>query len=112
MRKLQLTAFAVVCLANAIDLTAQTTPNRESVRTVMEQTFSAADADLGFELAHLPGTWSVAIAQFAKGDSRVIEIPAKVSVTYQVVGGSESWDTDVDICVYGPDALEIACRHL
>ena len=28
---------------------------------------------------------------------------------YQVIGGSESWDTDVDICVYGPNGDEMGC---
>lgn len=108
MRMLQLAAFMLVCSANPMDLTAQTTANRESVRRVVEELFSIAEEDDAFELAH-PGTWSVAIARFAKGDSRAIEIAANVGERYQVIGGSESWDTDVDICVYGPNGDEMGC---
>lgn len=107
MRMLQLAAFMAVCSANPMDLTAQTTANRESVRRVIEKLFITASEDETLELA--PGTWSVAIAQFAKGDSRAIEIAANVGEYYQVIGGSESWDTDVDICVYGPSGDELGC---
>ena len=87
---------------------AQTEADRESVTKVIEQLFNTAGEDKD-GLARIPETWSVAIARFAKGDSREIEIPAKVGETYQVIGGSESDDTDVDICVYGPDGDQIDC---
>ena len=95
-------------LALPATVTAQTEADRESVTKVIEQLFSIAGEDQD-ELAHLPVTWSVAIARFAKGDSREIEIPVQDGETYQVVGGSESYDTDVDICVYGPDGQLVSC---
>lgn len=56
--------------------------------------------------------WSIAIAKFAKGDSREIEFPATVGESYSVEGVSEKVDTDVDICVYGPEGDQIGCDTL
>ena len=71
---------------------------------------SIADPELsGDEVARHPGIWSVVIARFAKGDSREIEIPAKVGEWYQVDGASDSDGADVDICIYGPEGDQIDC---
>ena len=95
-------------LAVPATVTAQTEGDRESVTKVIDRLFSVAGMDQD-ELARLPGAWGVAIAQFAKVDSREIEIPVKDGERYQVVGASESYDTDVDICVYGPDGQQVSC---
>ena len=110
LRGLQLTVL-LVSPATPIHLTAQTEADRESVMKVMEDLFNLAEEGQD-SLARLPGTWSVAIAQFAKGDSRSIDIPAKVGDWYQVIGGSESYDTDVDICIYSPQGEQIDCDTL
>ena len=111
MRLLLLFALLLVCVANPVGLTAQTEADRESVAKVIEQLFSLAGKEKN-GLARLPGTWSVVIAQFAKGDSRQIEIPAKAGERYQVIGGSESYETDIDICVYGPQRNPVDCDTL
>ena len=65
--------------------------------------------EFGDEVARHPGIWSVVIARFSKGDSREIEIPAKVGESYRVEGGSDSDGTDVDICVYNPEGYQVEC---
>ena len=104
----RLPVLLLLWLALPAAVTAQTEADRESVTKVIEQLFNIAGEDQD-GLARIPETWSVAIARFAKGDSREIEIPAKAGETYQVIGGSESDDTDVDICVYGPAGDQIYC---
>ena len=58
--------------------------------------------EFGYEIPHSPGSWSVMIARFAKGDSREIAIPAEAGQEYWVMGTTESVRTDIDICIYGP----------
>ena len=71
----RLCALLLLCLANPLGLAAQTTTDRESVSKVIEGLFQLAGEQDG--LARLPGSWSVVVAQFAKGDSRELRIPAK-----------------------------------
>lgn len=101
-------------LAVPAGVVAQTEADRESVRTVVERLLGTAGAPSvpGLEVARRAGTWSVVIAQFAKGDTREIDIPAAVGERYQVIGGSESYETDVDICIYGPDGARYGCDTL
>ena len=110
-RLLPLWVLLLVCLTAPMELTAQTTADRESVRSVVDLLFLNADnAELsGDEVARHPGIWGVVIARFAKGDSREIEIPAKVGEWYRVEGASDSDGADVDICVYGPERDQIGC---
>lgn len=109
-RLLPLWVLLLVCLSAPMELTAQTTADRESIRSVVDLLFLNADPELsGDEVAYHPGIWSVVIARFAKGDSREIEIPAKVGDWYQVEGASDSDGADVDICIYGPEGDQIGC---
>lgn len=110
-RLLSLCVLLLICLLVPRELTAQTTADRESVNRVVELLFSNA-GDFGNEVAPLPGVWSVAIAGFAKGDSREILISARVGQGFQVNGASESFGTDVDIRVYGPQGDPVACDTL
>ena len=89
MRTPLLVALLLVCQANPTGLTAQTEADRESVNRVVEWLFLNA-GEFGNEVARHPGIWSVVIGRFAKGDSRAIEIRAKVGEWYQVEGGSDS----------------------
>ena len=77
----------------------------------MEGLFSTA-GDTNDEVARHLGVWSVVVAQFAKGDTRELAIPAKVGERYAVQGDAESFDTDVDICVYAPGGAQIECDTL
>ena len=105
-----LCVLLLICVANPVGLAAQTTADRESIRSVVDLLFLNADPDLsGDEVARHPGIWSIVIARFAKGDSREIEIPAKAGEWYRVEGASDSDGTDVDICIYGPEGLQIDC---
>ena len=110
-RLLSLGVLLLISLSWAMELAAQTTADRESVNRVVELLFNTA-GDFGDEIAALPGVWSVAIAKFAKGDSREIEFPATVGEWYSVEGVSEAVGTDVDICVYGPGGARIDCDTL
>ncbi len=110
-RLLPLSILLLVLLSVSSALTAQTEADRESVRRVVELLFNTA-GEFGDEIAPLPGVWSVAIAEFAKGDSREIEFPATVGEWYSVEGVSEAVGTDVDICVYGPGGARIDCDTL
>ena len=105
---LRLSALLLVCLVTPTDLTAQTEADRASVNKVMERLFNTA-GQADDEVARHPGTWSVVIAKFTKGDSRAIEIPAKVGERYHVIGSSESYETDVDICAYDPEGDQLMC---
>ena len=93
---------------------AQTEADRESVRTVVERLFdiSGEPSVSRLEVARHTGIWSVVIAQFAKGDTQEIDIPANVGERYQVVGGSESYETDVDICIYSLEGGQYGCDTL
>ncbi len=108
---LPLGVLLLVCVTVPMGLTAQTTADRASIHSVVDLLFLNADNPelSGDEVARHPGIWSVAIARFAKGDSREIEIPAKVDEWYQVEGASDSDGTDVDICIYGSDSDQIDC---
>lgn len=109
-RLLPLFVLLLVCLTNQPALGAQTTADRESIRSVVDLLFLNADPELsGDDVARHPGIWSVVIARFAKGESREIEIPAKAGEWYQVDGASDSEGTDVDICIYGPEGDQIDC---
>ena len=101
----------LACVTVPMELTGQTTADRTSIRSVVDLLFlNAPNPELsGDEVARHPGIWSVVIARFAKGDSREIEIPAKVGEWYQVDGASDSDGTDVDICIYGPEGDQIDC---
>ena len=111
MRMLRSFAVLLACLAAPVDLTAQTVADRESVNRVVELLFLAA-GEYGDEVSRHPGSWSVAIAKFAKGDSREIVFPANVGEEYSVEGVAESIGTDVDICVYGPAGGQVGCDTL
>lgn len=110
-RLLPLYVIPLVCLAVPTGIPAQTTADRESIRSVVDLLFLNADSrELSADqIARHPGIWSVVIARFAKGDSREIEIPAEVDERYRVEGASDSDGTDVDICVYSPEGDQIAC---
>ena len=106
---LLLSVLLLVWWAAPTGLTAQTEADRASVTKVVESLFLGVGTD---EVARHPGIWSVVIARFSKGDMREIDIPAKVGDWYQVIGGSESDETDVDVCVYGPEGGQISCDTL
>ncbi|MCY4574585.1 MAG: hypothetical protein OXF01_17530 [Gemmatimonadetes bacterium] len=110
-RMLQICSLLLACLAAPAHLAAQTEADRESVNRVVELLFATA-GEYGDEVTRHPDSWSVVIAKFAKGDSREIEIPAKVGEEYSVEGVAESNGTDVDICVYGPDGGPVECDTL
>ncbi len=110
-RRLLLWVLVLICVTVPMELTAQTKADRESVNRVIELLFNTA-GEFGDEIAPLPGVWSVAIARFAKGDSREIVFPATVGEWYSVEGVSEAVGTDVDICVYGPEGDQIDCDTL
>lgn len=110
-RLLPLCVLLLVCVTAPMELTAQTKADRESVSRVVELLFRPA-GQFGDEIAPLPGVWSVAIAKFAKGDSREIEIPVTVGERYEATGVSEAVGTDVDICVYDPGSVRIDCDTL
>ena len=111
IRILHLITVMLACLWAPTDLIAQTKADRESVNRVVELLFLAA-GEYQDEVARHPGTWSVVIARFAKGDMREIEIRARIGESYQVEGASDSIGTDVDICVYGPDGARVECDTL
>ncbi len=100
----------LACLSVPWGLVGQTVADRESVGRVVESLFSLAGEYT--EIPHIPGTWSVVIARFAKGDSREIAIPAKAGQDYHVFGDAESVRTDIDICVYGPAGDPVDCDTL
>ena len=108
-RLLPLFVLLLGCLTSQPGLAAQTTADRESIRSVVDLLFLNADnTELsGDEVARHPGIWSVVIARFAKGDSSEIEIPAKVGEWYRAEGASDSDGTDVDICIYSPEGDQI-----
>ena len=107
----QICGLLLVCLPAQGHLTAQTVADRESVNEVVEGLFAAAGM-LGTEISHSPGTWSLVIARFAKGDSREVAIPAEAAEAYTVVGRAESLGTDIDICIYGPAGDQVDCDTL
>ena len=101
-------SIVLACLAAPTGLVAQTLADRESVARVVETLFPLAREYT--EIPHIPGTWSLVIARFAKGDSREIAIPAKAGQDYEVWGAAESVGTDIDICIYGPTGDPVACQ--
>ncbi len=112
MRRLQLFSVLLACLALPTHLAAQTPADRESVNRVVETLFNGTGEYT--EIPHIPGTWSLVIARFARGDSREIAIPAKAGQHYQVWGAAEWGDAesvrmDIDICVYGPAGDPVDC---
>ena len=111
-RTLRICALLLVCLALPTHLAAQTPADREAVSRVMESLLVGAGEYT--EIPHSPGTWSVMIARFAKGDSREIAIPAEAGQDYRVIGATESgWTgTDIDICIYGPGGNPVDCDTL
>ena len=108
MRRLQLFSVLLACLALPTHLAAQTVADRESVSRVVELLFVSA-GEFGDEIPHSPGTWSLVVARFAKGDSREIAIPAEAGEEYWVMGTTESVRTDIDICIYGPAGDLVDC---
>ena len=104
-------ALLLVCLALPAHLAAQTPADRESVSRVVELLFVSA-GEFGDEIPHSPGTWSLVVARFAKGDSREIAIPAEAGEDYRVIGATESFRTDIDICIYGPGGNPVDCDTL
>lgn len=88
-------ALLLICLAVPAHLAAQTLTDRESVNRVVGSLLASA-GELGDEISHGPGTWSLVVARFAKGDSREVAIPAGVAETYRVIGATESFGTDMD----------------
>ena len=111
MRMPRICALLLVCLAVPAHLAAQTEADRESVNAVVESLFATTGLNSA-ELPHSPGTWSLVIARFAKGDSREVAIPANAAEAYMVVGNTESLGTDVDICIYGPAGDQVTCDTL
>ena len=108
---LRLFALLLVCMVVSVDLTAQTTADRESVNRVMELLLTNTGL-FSDEIPHSPGTWSLVIARFAKGDRREVAIPAQIGESYRVIGASGSFGTDIDICVYGPAGDPVECDTL
>ena len=107
----QICALLLICLAGPAHLAAQTVADRESVNRVVKLLLASA-GDLGDEIPHSPETWSRVIARFAKGDSREGPIPAGAGEKYKVVGATESFGTDIDICIYGPAGDQVDCDTL
>ena len=107
----QICALLLVCLAVPAHLAAQTVADRESVNRVVGSLLASA-GEFGDEIPHGPGTWSLVVARFAKGDSREVPIPAGAAETYRVVGATESPGTDIDICIYGPAGDQVDCDTL
>ena len=101
-------ALLLVCLTLPTHLAAQTEADREAVSRVVELLFVSA-GEFGDEIPHSPGTWSLVVARFARGDSREIAIPAKAGEEYSVMGNTESVRTDIDICIYGPAGDLVDC---
>lgn len=108
---LPICVILLACVTVPMQLTAQTKADRTSIHSVVDLLFlNADDPELSpDDVARHPGIWSVVIARFAKGDSRQIEIPAKVGEWYRVEGASDSAGADVDICIYGPEGDQIDC---
>ena len=109
---LRLFALLLVCMVVSVDLAAQTTADRESVAWVMERLIPSDRERGGKEVASHPETWSIVLARFAKGDRREVAIPAEIGESYQVIGASGSYGTDIDICVYGPAGDPVECDTL
>ena len=107
----QICALLLACLAVPAHLAAQTEADRESVNRVVESLLASA-GEFGDEIPHSPGTWSLVVARFAKGDSREVAIPAGAAETYRVFGTTESLGTDIDICIYGPAGDQVDCDTL
>ena len=103
-------ALLLVCLALPTHLAAQTEADRESVNRVVESLLRGAGEYT--EIPHIPGTWSVMIARFAKGDSREVAFPAEATERYRVIGATGSPGTDIDICIYGPGGNPVDCDTL
>ena len=100
-----------IWLAIPSGVAGQTEADRESVNVVVVGLVAAAGL-IGDEIPHSPGTWSLVIARFAKGDSREVPIPARAGEEYVAKGAAESLGTDVDICIYGPAGDQIDCDTL
>lgn len=111
MRMLRLFSIVLASLAAPVNVAAQTVADRASVNRVVELLFLTA-GEYGDEVTRHPGSWSVVIAKFAKGDTREVQFAAKVGEEYSVEGVAESNGTDVDICVYGPDGRPVECDTL
>ena len=101
----------LVCLSVPSGLVGQTAADRESVNRVVEALLTFAGG-MGDEIPHNPEAWSLAIARFAKGDSREVAISAKAGENYEVNGVAESLGADVDICIYGPAGDPVDCDTL
>ena len=101
----------MACLLVPSGLVAQTEADRESVNRVV-QSLLADSGQLGDEIPHSPGAWSLVIARFADGDSREVQIPARAGEEYMVSGYAESHRADVDICVYDPAGDPVDCDTL
>ena len=102
---------ALLATVTATPAAAQTLADRESVNEVVELLLASAGA-LGDEIPHSPGTWNIAIARFAKGDSREVVLRASAGERYTVMGATPGFGTDIDICVYGPAGDPIDCDKL
>ena len=107
----QICALLLVCLAVPTHLAGQTPADREAVSWVVELLFVSA-GEFGYEIPHSPGTWSLVVARFARGDSRQVAIPAEAGQDYRVIGATESVRTDIDICIYGPGGNPVDCDTL
>ena len=101
----------MACLLVPSGLVAQTEADRESVNLVVQRLLADA-GQLGDEIPHSPGAWSLVIARFAEGDSREVRIPARAGEEYLVSGYAESHRADVDICVYDPAGDPVDCDTL
>ncbi len=101
----------LACLLVPSGLVGQTEADRESVNRVVERLLADA-GQLGDEIPHSPGAWSLVIARFAEGDSREVRIPARAGEEYLVSGYAESHRADVDICVYDPAGDPVDCDTL
>ena len=76
---LRASALLLVCLSVPSSLVGQTVADRESVSRVVESLLAAVGL-VGDEIPHSPGTWSLVIARYAKGDSREVPIRAMAGV--------------------------------
>ncbi len=110
-RMLRICALLLVCPPVPSGLAGQTEADRESVNRVVAPLLAAAGL-VGDEIPHRPGTWSLVIARFAKGDLREVPIPAVAGEEYVAKGVAESFGTDIDICVYGPAGDQVGCDTL
>ena len=110
-RMRRICALLLVCLPVPSGLVAQTEADRESVNRVVEPLLAAAGL-VGDEIPHSPGTWSLVIARFAKGDLREVRIAAVAGEEYVAKNVAASLGADIDICVYGPAGDQVGCDTL